>query len=415
MTERLKQLLDHEADDLAVPAPATDAVLRRGRSLRRRNRMALGAGAAAVAVIVGGSVLAFAGGDGDRTAPDPATPPIGNNAVFSYGNQVFYNGPDDRAEIQDNAVKSLFYTSAGVLVRHGDNANSDGGGPQRFSLVTPDGTVNRLGLETEGAVHASDVDQPYVTYAEEVDGQLQVVVYDVAADAEEARVTVGPTTESWFPVSIDGETVYVEDGYDNPAYAVDWRSGNVTESDIASVWNVADGRVTATADRQATVVDVASGDVLVSSSSGSFALSPDGRYALLTADEEDLAPDQEVPMEVFDLTSESSVTILGTPYDWGWTADGDLFQVADNQVRTCASATGECTTAPYAQPDIPEPEPVTMTYRDPICPDGGLECHTDPEFFENCNANPDQCEWREQTYVEESANELRLGGVTYES
>ncbi|RHW27993.1 hypothetical protein D0Z08_06860 [Nocardioides immobilis] len=416
MTERLKQLLDHEADDLAVPAPATDAVLRQGRGLRRRNRMAVGAGAAAVAVIVGGSVVAFAGGDGDRTAPDPATLPVGNNAVFSYGNQVFYDGPTHRAEIQDNAVKSLYYTSAGVLVRHGDNAASDGGGPQRFSLVTPDGSVQRLGLETEGAVHASDVDQPYVTYGEAVDGELQVVVYDVVADAEEARVTVGPTTENFFPVSIDDDTVYVETMSADEVFEVSWSTGTVEPSDSASAWNVNNGRVATEVDGQPAVVDAASGEVLLTTDgSGYFNLSPDGRYAEHVDEEEESEAGSEVEMEVYDVASGEAVTFAGPSWEWGWTPGGGLFRVGKNEVETCDSATGECTTEPYAQPDIPDPEPVTMTYRDPICPDGGLECHTDPEFFENCNANPDQCEWREQTYVEESTNELRLGGVTYES
>lgn len=361
MTERLKQLLDHEADDLAVPAPATDAVLRQGRGLRRRNRMAVGAGAAAVAVIVGGSVVAFTGGDGDRTAPDPATPPVGNNAVFSYGNQVFYNGPDDRAEIQDNAVKSLYYTSAGVLVRHGDNAASDGGGPQRFSLVTPEGTVQRLGLETEGAVHASDVDQPYVTYGEAVDGELQVVVYNVLADAETARVTVGPTDGTFFPVSIDGDTVYVEDGADK--FEVDWSSGSATESDVASAWNVSNGRVATEVDGQPAVVDAASGEVILTTDgSGYFNLSPDGRYAELVNEEEESGPGTEVEIEVYDVGSGSSVTFTAPAYDWGWTAGGDLFRVGKAEVLTCASATGKCTTAPYAQPDIPELRLGGVTY-----------------------------------------------------
>jgi len=383
MTERLKQLLDQEVDGLDVPAPATDAVLRQGRGLRRRNRIAVAAGAAAVAVIVGGSVVALSGGDDDRTAPDPAAPTLGNNPVFSYGNQVFYDGPDDRAEIQDNAVKSLYYTSAGVLVRHGDSTASDGGGPQRFSLVTPEGEVQRLGLETEETVHASDVDQPYVVYGEAVDGKLQVVVYDVAADAEEARVTVGPTTESWFPVSIDGDTVYVEDRSADEIFEVDWKTGTAEPSDSPSAWGVADGHVVAGADGGSAVIDVESGDVLVSSDTGAFDLSPDGRYALLTAGAE-LPPDSEVPMHVLDLESDSQAMILGTPYEWGWTAGGDLFQVTKNQLRTCDSATGECTTTPYAHPDIPAPAPVTETYG-------------------------------QQTYVEESTNELRLGGVTYES
>ena len=92
-------------------------------------------------IAIGGSVVALAGGNDNNAAPDPTGSPVGHNPVFAYGNEVFYDGPRHRSAIDDTAVKSLFYTSAGVVVRHGDNSWSDGGGPQRFSLVTPDGDV----------------------------------------------------------------------------------------------------------------------------------------------------------------------------------------------------------------------------------------------------------------------------------
>jgi hypothetical protein len=98
------------------------------------------------------------------------------------------------------------------------------------------------------------------------------------------------------------------------------------------------------------VVDVATGEVLVSGS-GTFDLSPDGRYARLVAgDDMYVDPAQEVPMQVFDLDSGESVTIVGPSYDWGWTADGDLFHVDEGEVRTCDSATGECTTESFEMP-----------------------------------------------------------------
>lgn len=412
MTERLKQLLDGEAGELDIPAPATDAVLRQGRGIRRRSRLVAGAAGMTAAVVVAGSVVALAGGVNDSSAPDPASPAVGENAVFSYGNQVFYDGPTRRAEIQDNAVKSLFYTSAGVVVRHGDNANSDGGGPQRFSLVTSDGTVKRLGLQTEETVHASDADQPYVVYGEAVDGELQVVVYDVTADAEAARVTVAPTSDDWFPVSLDGDTVYVQNGYDNGVFAVDWKAGTAADSDLSSVWEVAGGRAGTEVAGQPAVVDTATGEVLISVDSvGYFDLSPDGRYAELVIEEQGGTPHTQV----YDVESGSVVTVPGGPFEWGWTTDGDVFRVERSQVRTCDTATGECTTEPYARPSIPEPDPITYTMSDPVCPDGGLECHTDPEFYEQCADNPDECEWRETEYVEEQTLELRLGGRTYES
>lgn len=356
MTERLKQLLDGEALGLDVPPPATDAVLHQGRGLRRRNRLTVAGGAVAAAIIVGGSAVALTGsGGGDSKAGDPAVsvdaPAVGDNAVFSYGNHVFYDGPAHEAVIDDQAVKSLYYTSAGVLVRHGNNPWSDGGGPQRFSLVTPDGSVQRLGLVTEETVHATDSEQPYVAYGEAVDGELQVVVYDVAADAEVARVDVAPTTEGWFPVAIDGPTVYVQNGYDGGTLAVDWEDGTVTESDLDSLWEVGGGRMATEGDgAPAAVVDLATGEELLTADGpGSFDLSPDGRYVqFVEGDIFDAEPDAGVT--VYDVETGESVSLEGDAFGWGWTADGDLFRVGKDTVTTCDPASGECTDAPYEQP-----------------------------------------------------------------
>jgi hypothetical protein len=414
MTERLKQLLDDEAHDLAVPPPPTDAVLCQGRGLRRRTRIVVAAAAAAAAVVVGGTVVALTGGDSQQAAPDPAAA-LSDDAVFSYGNRVFYDGPRHQAEIQDDAVKSLYYTSAGVLVRHGDNANSDGGGPQRFSLVTPDGTVARLGLETEETVHATDADQPYVVYGEAVDGELQVVVYDVVADDEAARVTVGPTREHWFPVSIDGDMVYVENRSADEIYDIDWKAGTAEPSDTPSAWSVTNGRVAAEVGGQPAVVDVATGDVIFTvDEPGYFNLSPDGRYAELFNEEESMSGD-EAEFKVYDVAAGSSVTYTGPAYDWGWTAGGDRFHVGKNEVRTCDSETGRCTTEPYAQPSLPAPEPVTETFSSPVCPTGTGDCYTDNQFLKNCYDHPEECKWDEQVTVDPLTHELRLGGRIYES
>ena len=144
MTERLSALLHEELDLLDVPPPAAAAVLARGRSLRRRRRAVVALAGVSTAAVVG---LGFAvvGGDGGDRAVDPAAPASGAGPVFSVGAEVYLDGGAIRATVEDTVVKSLYYSSAGVVVRHGENPNSDGGGPQRFSLVAPDGTVSRLG------------------------------------------------------------------------------------------------------------------------------------------------------------------------------------------------------------------------------------------------------------------------------
>lgn len=355
MTERLSQLLAGEADGLDVPPPATGEVLRQGRGLRRRNRAIVGAAGLAAAVVVGGSVAALAGGGGNSAAPDPAGTPAGLGAVYAIGNDVYLDGGAHRVTVDDKAVKSLYYTSAGVLVREGNNSASDGGGPQRFSLVTPDGTVTKLGLETEETVHATDPDQPYVAYAQAVDGQLVVFVRDVTTDEEVARVTVGPTRESWFPVAIDGENVFVQDGYDGGRYVVDWRAGDVQESDVLdSVWSVGAGH-TVSADGSA-VIDSFTGDTVfdIPDEDGLpyAALSPDGDYVRVVV--QDYQTPHAPDTMVYDVSTGAATAVDGDQ-SWGWTAEGDLFSLTDKgALTTCDLGSGQCT---EQQVDLPAPPP----------------------------------------------------------
>ena len=123
---------------------------------------------------------------------------------------------------------------------------------------------------------------------------------------------------------------------------------------------------------------------------GYFDLSPDGRYAQLVNEEGGGSR-----FEVYDVATGESVTLDGPPFDWGWTADGDLFKVDENRVTTCDSATGECTVESYIQPAIPDPEPVTQTMSSPVCPDGDtFSCYDDELFLANCYEKPDECECR---------------------
>ena len=354
MTERLKQLLDGEAHDLAVPSPPTDAVLRQGRGLRRRNRMtAAGAGLAA-AVIVGGGVFALAGDDTDRSASD-ATSSADEGAVYAIGNEVYLADGARSATIPDKAVKSLYYTSAGVLVRHGNNSASDGGGPQRFSLVRDDGSLSAVSVQTEETVHATDPDEPYLAYGQVVEGELVVFVRDVSTDEEVARIPVAATRDSWFPVSLDGDRVIVQNGYGNTTYAVDWRSGDVAEADVVEHGiGVAGGRTVVTRDGGSVVLDVATGDeILDVPGEGWASLSPDGRFVQVTS--EDYSGEEPRETLVYDVLAGTQVSVSGS-WGWGWTPDGDLFAV-DTEKRvltTCDPSTGECAEIPVDLPPVPE-------------------------------------------------------------
>lgn len=346
MTERLSSLLHAEADQLHVPAPPSAEVIAHGRSLRRRHRVGSGiAVIAAVAVITAGTAAA-AGllDDGQRAVePVPAGPSTGHGAVFTLGTTVYWDGGTESTQIDDKAIKSTFYTSAGLLVRHGNNNYSDGGGPQRFSLVTEDGTVQAVSVVTEEVVPGIDPAQPYLAYAVVTDGAVEVVVHDVSTDEEVARVPV-PDAQKWGgwsapPVALSGDTVYV--GTDDVMRTVDWRTGEVgtTEAVQPGFPDISGGRAVGSTEDELTVVDVVSGEVLLTvprTDFGWLGLSPDGRFATVDT--------PEGKTDVYDVDAGTKVTVDGTAFDYGWSPDGDLFKVVKRHVVTCDTSTGECTT-----------------------------------------------------------------------
>ncbi|GAA2152544.1 hypothetical protein GCM10009844_36000 [Nocardioides koreensis] len=345
MTERLSALLHDEASGLEIPPPSAPTVLARGRSLRRRRRAAGVAAALAVVAVVGsGAVLTTNVLRHDDRAVEPAGPSTGDGAVFAVGTTVFYDGGEHRTTIDDKAIKSMYFTSAGLLVRHGNNNFSDGGGPQRFSLVTPDGTEEPLSVVTEENVPGVDPRQPYLAYTTVERGTVHLLVHDVTTDENVADVTV-PGDLTWGgwsgpPVALAGDTAYV--GTDKVTYAVDWRTGEVaTTTTVPPGYpDVQGGRaVTATRTRVA-VVDVATGKTLLDlprHGSGYLDLSPDGRSAMLF-DVDDNS------FEVYDVDTGSHVTIDGASYDYGWTPGGDLFTLRKHHVVTCSTSTAECAT-----------------------------------------------------------------------
>jgi len=398
MTERLAQLMHAEVDHLDVPPPDAGAALSQGRGLRRRHRLVTGAAVIAVAAVIGGSALGVNAivGDKDRSKADPAAP-FDSGAVFSIGTTVYLDDAAMEATIDDKAIKSLHYTSVGVLVRHGDNAWSDGGGPQRFSMVRPDGSVDRLDVTLEETVHSTDPTQPYMAYALKTDDGFDVVVRDLRDDTEVARVAIpaGSTGGGWPapPVSLSGDTVYV--GTDPQPYAVDWRSGTAEKTDAVEpgMPDVHGGRDVVSRKGETAVVDVATGETLLSTQLRKdeyawYTLSPDGRYAILSV-EDMMSSEPSDTTDVYDVDTGEHVSL---PLDdYGWSGLGDLFTVSKDELTTCDAVTGECTTAKHGiqmPPKTPSKE---------VCEEvpGGKECYT--EGGET---------WESQ---------LKLGGRTYES
>ena len=97
----------------------------------------IGAAGLALAGVLGTGIgLAVTGGDdGTNVVDDNAATGRLHGATFTVGVTAYLDGGAVTATIDDQAVKSSYYTSAGLLVRHGENNDSDGGGPQRLSLI----------------------------------------------------------------------------------------------------------------------------------------------------------------------------------------------------------------------------------------------------------------------------------------
>ena len=344
MTERLSALLHDEAAALEIPPPTAGSVLARGRTMRRRRRAGVAVAAlAALAVVGSGTAVAVNAVHHDGRAVEPAGPSTGHGAVFSVGSTVFYDGGTHHIAIDDKAIKSMYFTSAGLLVRHGNNNASDGGGPQRFSLVTPDGTEKPVSVVTEEVVPGVDPDEPYLAWTTVVDGTVHVMVHDVTTDEDVADVAL-PGHFSWGgwsgpPVALSGDTVYV--GTDDATHTVDWRTGAIGTTDHVPPGypDIHGGRAVTSTRTHVSVIDVATGRTLLDLPRGDayITLSPDGRFATIDNAE-------RRSFDVYDVDTGSHVTLDGTSYDYGWTPDGDLFTIKGHHVVTCSTATAECST-----------------------------------------------------------------------
>lgn len=366
MTERLTALLHDEADRLDVPPPAAQAVLAQGRRLRRRRSLTTAGATAAVLAVVGGGVALGTVGGADRAVelPPAARTSTYTGAVFSIGTRVYWDDGRSSTVVDDAAVKSLHSTSAGVLVRHGENPWSDGGGPQRFSLVTEDG-VRLLDVTLEEVVPSTDPGLPFLAWAEVVAGRVEIVVRDVTTDAEVARVAV-PGDFGWGgwsapPVALVGDRVYV--GSDDVMRVVDWRTGEVTTTDALGPGypDISGGRAVAYDGRRPSVIDVATGEVLYQPSASAevgLDLSPDGRHATVT--DFGVGPDG---FTVVDVDERTEVMLPGEPYTYGWTAEGDLFRVDGTTLTVCTADEGRCA---ESQLDLKEPPGESESFDDDL-------------------------------------------------
>ncbi|WKN49811.1 hypothetical protein [Nocardioides sp. Arc9.136] len=359
MTERLSALLHAEADELRVPPPDPATVLAGGRRIRRRGRLAAAGTSLAVLALVGGGALAATGGDdspGRGVDLPVASAPAVDWAVGS-GSTVHL---DDGSEVEvDGVVTSLYYTSAGVLVRTGASSSADQD-DHHYELVDGDGAPTSFDLDLGDRVASTDPTLPLMAYARSGGDarSWEVVLRDVRS-GEEVRsfpVRGSYTWAGWVapPVALDGDTVYV--GLDDATLAVDWRSGEVSTSTLpgSTMPAVRGGRDVVDVvegpraqDAEAVVAVGSREELLVTSGPEQLAsLSPDGRTALLhgyrLCKDDDRCSFTEDGVLV-DLETGRRVDVaLDGASGSGWTTDGRLLVVTAETVAVC-DATGACT------------------------------------------------------------------------
>ena len=345
MTDRLSALLHEEAERLHVPMPTAHETITAGRRIRRRRRLTQ-TGVAVAAVAVLGVGAAFVGGNApDRSDPDPtATDPQGGPAdlgvVFAVDDTVYLDGGAAQVTMPEVA-QTLYYTSAGLLVRTNKTGASDGGAPFHFQLVGADGTAQPLDLTLGEVVPSTDPTQPYLAYSEADGDAVRVVVVDVTTGEQVARVAVTGLTDwgGWAapPVALDGDTVYVSDS--RHALAVDWRTGEVEPAEHVSPGppTVVGGRTIATSDT-APRWSTSTRATCCSRAGGWLRLSPDGRYAV--------AGEGASGVPVQDLEDGGSAVVGSGSVTYGWTTDDQLVGIVDGELAVLLTGGGRCTTSP---------------------------------------------------------------------
>ncbi len=245
MTDRLRTLLHDEVESLEIPpVPATD-ILGTGRRLRRRRTGTIWASAVlAVAVVAGGTAAARSGGD-DHSAPpvtDTPAPPEPGTLAWSLDDLVYVvqDGRLIAGTQVPEVAQTLYYTSAGILVRTNRDGSSDGGAPFHFRLIGHDGELSPVNVTLGEVVPSTDSAEPYLAWATQEGGRIQVVVHDVVSGHDVGRVDV-PGTFTWGgweapPVALSGDLVYV--ATDDQTAVVNWRTGEVTTTAVVPAGQV---------------------------------------------------------------------------------------------------------------------------------------------------------------------------------
>lgn len=380
MTDRLTTLLHDGAEQIAIPQPSATEILSRGRSMRRRHGIiSAGAGIAAALVVVGGTAVLVP----DRAPDDslgilaPAVPIDPDGWAVAQGSTI-HLGSGQTTEVAGK-VKAMYYTSAGVMVRTGRTAYTEGDATSNYFVLSGDGAVRDFSLDLGDLKPGTDPALPYLAYSVkgEDNTHWELVLRDVRTGKVATRVPYQGdfTWGGWNapPVALSGDYAYV--GIDDSTLAINWRTGEVAKANglpsstmptvaggrelIAPRWEAPNGEVDPEEKTTDThkVVNAETGELLrtIDVTGTIFEmplprLSSDGRHVLFASwmncnDNSSCRYDKSTS-DVVDVATGTRHTFTIGDGTFGWSPDGRLLLVGDTEVRACDATTGECESTP---------------------------------------------------------------------
>jgi hypothetical protein len=217
MPDAVRDALAYQADNISIPRPDPEGIIRRGRRRTVRARLAVAAAAAATAGVVAAGAVLFApdaAGPPATTPPDPSLSLYQELGPFAAGDTLYVG----RATASVTDKLSGLYASAHAAVYKTDVDGPAVSHDDVYS-VTTDGTVRRLGETGLDTIVGTDPQSDLVAFTEpardSVGGQtaVDIVVANAVDGSELARTTLQTGRfEGWDtpPASIHGTTAYVE-------------------------------------------------------------------------------------------------------------------------------------------------------------------------------------------------------------